>query len=88
MHQTVWPGVVDQMARGNNRNFSIFLVELGDELYEFFYLEYVGHDAAKDEAMNKADPINQRWWKHTIACQSPLPGERDIWANMAPVSAR
>jgi L-rhamnose mutarotase len=42
LHQAVWPGVVDQMKRGNYRNFSIFFAEMGDELYEFFHVDYVG----------------------------------------------
>ena len=82
LHQTVWPGVVDQMARGNYRNFSIFFVELGDELYEFFYVEYVGTNAAKDGEKNKADPCNQRWWKLTDPCQNPLPDADGIWSMM------
>lgn len=82
LHQTVWPGVVDQMARGNYRNFSIFFTELDDELYEFFYVEYVGTDAGKDDKMNKADPFNQRWWKITDACQNPLPDADGVWAMM------
>ncbi len=86
LHQTVWPGVVDQMARGNYRNFSIFLVELDDEFYEFFYVEYVGTDATKDGEMNKADPCNQRWWKLTDACQNPLPDADGIWSMMDKVS--
>ncbi len=88
LHQTVWPGVVDQMARGNNRNFCIFLVEIDDRLCEFFYLEYVGSDAAKDDAANKADPVNQRWWHYTDACQEPLPGVEGIWAPMEPITGR
>ena len=86
LHQTVWPGVVDQMVRGNYRNFSIFLVEIDDELYEFFYVEYVGTDAAKDGEMNKADPCNQRWWKLTDPCQDPLPDADGIWSMMDKVS--
>ena len=86
LHQTVWPGVVDQMNRANNRNFSIFFTEIGDELYEFFYLEYVGTDAARDADMNKADPFNQRWWKITDACQDPLPDADGIWSMMDKVS--
>lgn len=86
LHQTVWPGVVDQMIRGNNRNFSIFLVEIGDTLYEFFYLEYMGQDANKDDQMNQADPINQRWWAQTGSCQQPIPGEKEIWATMIQVT--
>lgn len=82
LHQTVWPGVVDQMIRGNNRNFSIFLVEIGDKLYEFFCLEYMGDDSAKDDRMNQSDPVNQRWWAQTGPCQQSLPGEKDTWAPM------
>ncbi|MDI9470662.1 MAG: L-rhamnose mutarotase [Bacillota bacterium] len=85
LHQTVWPGVVDQMVRGHIRNFSIFLAEIGDQLYEFFYLEYMGQDAEKDDYMNRQDPVNQRWWKHTDPCQQPLPGSTDIWSPMNPV---
>ncbi len=82
LHQSVWPGVVDQMARGNNRHFSVFLVEIGETIYEFFYVEYVGTDAKKDGEMNETDPVNIRWWKHTDACQEPLPGEKGIWSMM------
>jgi L-rhamnose mutarotase len=81
-HQAVWPGVVDQMARGNNRNFSIFLAEIGDEIYEFFYTEYCGEDSAADGEMNAADPANQRWWKFTDPCQTPLEGASGPWAAM------
>ncbi len=86
LHQTVWPGVVDQMARGHYHDFSIFFVELGDELYEFFHVEYVGVDAKKDGQMNKADPFNQRWWKITDACQHPLPDASGVWSAMDKVS--
>lgn len=86
LHQTVWPGVVDQMVRGNNRNFSIFLAEIGDQLYEFFYLEYMGSDPEKDNRMNNEDPVNQRWWAQTGPCQKPLPGETEIWAPMFQVT--
>ncbi len=82
LHQTVWPGVVDQMVRGNYRNFSVFFVEIGDELYEFFHVDYVGTDAEKDGEMNKADPCNQRWWKLTDPCQDPLPGASGPWLMM------
>ena len=86
LHQTVWPGVVDQMIRGNNRNFSIFLVEIDDKLYEFFYLEYMGNNSEKDNQMNNEDPVNQRWWAQTGPCQQPLPGEEDIWTPMIQVT--
>jgi L-rhamnose mutarotase len=86
LHQTVWPGIVDQMIRGNNRNFSIFLAEIGDQLYEFFYLEYMGNDSEKDNRMNQDDPVNQRWWAQTGPCQQPLPGEKDIWTPLIQVT--
>jgi len=83
LHQTVWPGVSDQIARTNNRNLSVFLVELGDEIYEFLYLEYIGSDADADGKASKADPCTLRWWKLTDACQLPLPEVKDgIWAGM------
>ena len=85
LHQTVWPGVVDQMIRGNNRNFSIFLVEIDDTLYEFFYLEYMGSDSEKDNAMNAVDPANQRWWAQTDPCQQPLPGEKNNWTGLTQI---
>ena len=87
LHQTVWPGVVDQMVRGNNRNFSIFVAEIGGQLYEFFYLEYMGSDPEKDGRTNKEDPLNQRWWAQTDPCQQPLPGEKDIWTPMIQITA-
>jgi L-rhamnose mutarotase len=83
LHQSVWPGVSDQLARTNNRNLSIFLVEMGDEIYEFLYLEYVGKDAAADDQSSKSDPCTLRWWKLTDACQLPLPEVKEgIWAGM------
>lgn len=86
LHQTVWPGVVDQMVRGNYRDFSIFFIEIGDELYEFFHVDYVGTDAGKDGKMNSGDPFNQRWWKITDACQNPLPDANGIWSMMNKIS--
>lgn len=89
LHQTVWPGVVDQVVRGNIRDLCVFLVELDDDLVEFLYLEYVGEDEAGDDAMNKADPINQRWWKLTDACQMPFSDvEEGIWTLMEPVGGK
>jgi len=83
LHQTVWPGVSDQIARSNNRNLSIYLVELGDEIYEFLYLEYVGKDADADDKSSKSDPCTLRWWKLTDACQLPLPDVKEgIWSGM------
>jgi L-rhamnose mutarotase len=86
LHQTVWPGVVDQVVRGNIRNLSVFLVELDDQLVEFLYLEYLGNDQEADDAANQADPINQRWWKLTDACQKPFSDVTEgPWTPMNPV---
>ena len=85
LHQTVWPGVVDQVVRGNIRDLNVFLVEMEGDLVEFLYLEYVGDDEEADDAMNKADPINIRWWKQTDACQIGLSGEGN-WVLMDEVN--
>ena len=83
LHQTVWPGVVDQVVRGKIRNLNVFLVEVDDKLVEFLYLEYMGTDQEADDRMNKADPINQRWWKLTDACQQPFSDVTEgIWAPL------
>ena len=88
LHQTVWPGVVDQATRGNIRNLNVFLVELDDQLVEFLYLEYMGTDEAADDAANKADPVNQRWWKLTDACQKPFSDVKEgTWTLMDPVES-
>lgn len=86
LHQTTWPGVVDQVKRGNSRNLTIFLVELDDLLVEFLYVEYMGDDQARDQAAERASPVNQRWWKLTDACQRPFPDVGEgIWTLMNPV---
>jgi L-rhamnose mutarotase len=81
LHQTVWPGVVDQIVRGNIRDLNVFLVEMGEDLVEFLYLEYVGDNQEADDAMNNADPVNIRWWSRTNPCQIGLSGEGN-WVLM------
>jgi len=85
LHQTVWPGVVDQVARSNNRDLCIFLAGIDGLLVEFLYREYVGDQPEKDEAMSQSDAINHRWWKLTDACQQGLPGVDGNWVLMDPV---
>ena len=85
LHQTVWPGVVDQVTRSNNRDLCIFLTEINGLLVEFLYLEYVGDAPEADEAMSQSDAINHRWWKLTDACQQGLPGVEGNWVLMQPV---
>lgn len=86
LHQTVWPGVTDQLARANNRNLCIWLVELDDLLVKFLYVEYMGNEEEKDAASSKEDPITLRWWKLTDGCQKPFSDFKDgIWAPLEPV---
>ena len=86
LHQSTWPGTVDRMTRMEYHDFSIFLVELGDEIYEMFYVEFVGADAGKDKMGSVAEPAYERWVKQTDACQKPLPDADGIWSAMEKVS--
>lgn len=86
LHQTTWPGTVDRMTRMEYHDFSIFLIELGDEIYEFFYVEFVGTDAAKDKMGSLSDPTYQRWISYTDPCQNPLPDAEGIWSMMNTIS--
>ena len=65
------------------------LVEIGEKLYLFYYFDYVGDDFAKDMAASAEDPVTRRWWKHTDACQLPLPEaaeKKQIWTDLEPVA--
>lgn len=89
LHQTTWPGVLATIAKANIANFSIYLVEIGEQLYLFYYFDYVGDDFAKDMAGVGEDPVTRRWWKHTDACQLPLPEaaeKKQIWTDLMPVA--
>jgi L-rhamnose mutarotase len=84
LHQTNWPGVVDQMGRSHFRYWVTFLIEFGEELFLFTYCEYVGTDKSADDALMAADPVTQRWWKHTEPCLIALaPG--GSWTPMTPL---
>lgn len=86
LHQSTWPGTVDRMTRMEYHDFSIFLVELGDEIYEMFYVEFVGSDAGKDKMGSVAEPAYERWVKQTDPCQKPLPDADGIWSALDEVS--
>lgn len=86
LHQTVWPGVCDHMARAGNHDFSIFLVELGNEIYQFFYVENYATEAQKEKMKTYADPTYQRWYNAAAPCLDPLPGAVNCWVKMEPVS--
>lgn len=68
LHREVWPEVERKTSESGIRNFSIFV--LGDVL--FGYYEYVGEDFAADQARTADDPLMQRWWSLTAACQRPF----------------
>ena len=88
LHQTVWPGVVDQVIRSSNRDLCIFLAEIDNLLVEFLYVEYVGKDKERDDAMSQSDVINHRWWKLTDACQKGLPGVEGNWVEMTQIQGK
>lgn len=85
LHQTGWPGMLAALDRVNVNNFTLYLVEIGDKLYLFYYFDYVGDDFAGDMAAMGKDPVTQRWWKVTDPCQIPLPGAKGIWTDLTPV---
>ncbi|MEM6883803.1 MAG: L-rhamnose mutarotase [Verrucomicrobiota bacterium] len=82
LHQTNWPGVIDQMARSHYQNWTTFMIEWGETLYLLTHVEYLGTDKATDDAAMAADPITQRWWTHTEPCLYSLVGEEGAWASM------
>jgi L-rhamnose mutarotase len=83
LHASIWPEVEQTLRAANIVNFTIFLHN--DIL--FGYYEYVGTDHAADQARIAADPVTQRWWARTDACQRRLPGTPDgaQWAQMRQV---
>jgi L-rhamnose mutarotase len=81
LHQLNWPGVVDGMVNSNYRNWTTFLVEVGESLYLFTYTEYIGTDIKEDNRLMGLDPTTQRWWQHTEPCLINLHGEGN-WSSM------
>ena len=82
LHANIWPAVNQSIKDGNVRDFSIYLAEIGGNLYLFGYLEYVGKDGDADDAKAHTMFVNKRWWKLTDACQEPLPdaaAQKKIW---------
>ncbi|MGJ8640744.1 MAG: L-rhamnose mutarotase [Opitutaceae bacterium] len=83
LHQTNWPGVIDQMARSHHQNWTTFMIEWGTDLLLFTHVEYLGTDKSKDAAAMAADPITQRWWTHTEPCLKSIHESGNTWAQMA-----
>ncbi|MEN8662115.1 MAG: L-rhamnose mutarotase [Lentimonas sp.] len=82
LHQTNWPGVIDQMKRSQYQNWTTFMLEWDDELLLFTHVEYLGNDQFADDALMAADPVTQRWWKHSEPCLYAVDGGKDNWASM------
>lgn len=90
LHANVWPGVIDAIGQSGISRFDIFLIDLDDQVYLFSLFEFVGKDLARDTAAMGENPVNQRWWKVTDACQEPLPSaaaRTEIWEPMEPATA-
>jgi cytidyltransferase-like protein len=93
LHEHVFPGVLDRLARSNIRHYSIFLGQARDDadagpagpaLTLFSDLEYTGSDHAADMAAMAADETTKQWWTLTDPMQVPLPerAEGDWWAAL------
>ncbi len=88
LHQTSWPGVLAALDRSRIANFSVYLVDVGEQLYLFYYFDYVGDDFDADMAAMGNDAVTRRWWKFTDACQLPLPAaaaKGKIWTDLNPI---
>ena len=93
LHEHVFPGVLDRLARSNIGNYSIFLGLARDDaavgpagpaLTLFSHLEYAGSDHAADMAAMAADETTKQWWTLTDPMQVPLPerADGDWWAAL------
>ncbi len=94
LHEHVFPGVLERLARSHIRNYSIFLGLARDDagagpagpaLTLFSHLEYTGADHAADMAAIAGDETTKQWWTLTDPMQVPLPerAEGDRWAALS-----
>ncbi len=83
LHASVWPEVLEQIAKSNIRNYSIF--RMGHLL--FSYYEYIGDDFAYDMSEMANDPITQEWWKLCTPLQKQIPEtpENEWWMTIPEV---
>ena len=81
LHADSAPGVRDLLNKYHIHNFSIFLIEIQGEHYEFGYYEYTGDDYEGDMAKLAAEPRNKEWLAVCDPMQIPLDGY-ESWANM------
>ena len=76
------------MDKSRIANFTIYLFDVGEKLYLIYYFDYVGDDFETDMSYGGKDPVTLRWWKHTDACQLPLPAAAEkgkIWTDLNPI---
>ena len=81
LHEDSAPGVRDLLNKYHIHNFSIFLIEIQGEHYEFGYYEYTSDDYEGDMAKLAAEPRNKEWLAICDPMQIPLDGY-ESWANM------
>ena len=81
LHADSYHGVRDLLNKYHMHNFSIFLMKIKDEYYEFGYYEYAGDDYEGDMAKLAAEPRNKEWLVMCDPMQVPLEGH-ESWAFM------
>ena len=83
LHAAVWIEVKEVIKNCNLQNYSIYLK---DDIL-FSYYEYVGTDYNMDMEKMATNPMVQKWWKITDACQVPLETrkEGEWWETMEEV---
>ena len=84
LHADSNPGVRDLLNKYHMHSFSIFLLEIDDEYYEFGYYEYTGDDYEGDMAKLAAEERNIEWLKICDPMQIPLKGHKS-WVMMEEV---
>ncbi len=87
VHQTNWPGVIDQMMRSNYRNWTTFLCEIEKRLLLFTYVEYIGYNRQSDDEVMARDPVTQRWWAHTQPCIQAVDAGESAWLEMVKIES-
>jgi L-rhamnose mutarotase len=81
IHASVWPEILQAIAKSNVKNYSIFLKEPENLLIA--YWEYHGSDYAGDMQRIKSAPRMQEWWNITDPMQVPLATRKagEWWAS-------
>jgi len=89
IHKHAWPEVLSAIRRGNVRNYPIYMTTLGDKVFIFGYMEYIGTDFDADMQGIDSEPATKAWIKFTDeVCQLPISTRQDgeWWASMEKVA--